>query len=656
MAYCLERKESTLTRLLDRIDSAQDLRSLSYPELDQLAGEVREFLVDTVQCIGGGGHLASNLGVVELTIVLHRLFDTPRDKIVWDVSHQSYVHKILTGRRAQMNTIRQFQGLSGFADRSESEHDAFGAGHAGTSISAACGMAVARDLLGEDNHVIAVIGDGAMTAGMAFEALNHAGDVGTNMIVILNDNEMSISPNVGALSRNINRVRVDPLYRNAKREIGEIVEHLPLGKQMWEQAKKVKAGMREMLVPAHFWEQFAFEYYGPIDGHDIRELESTLSAIKKVRGKPVLLHILTEKGHGVPEAAADPIKSHSGTYWLKKAAAPGAPKPLPTYSQVFAQATQELIESDPRVVAVTAAMLEGTGLTPVHQKHPDRVFDVGIAEQHAVTFAAGLATQGIKPIAAIYSTFLQRGFDSVVHDVVVQDLPVVFALDRAGFVGDDGKTHQGFIDVSYLRCLPNMVVSAPKDERELRDLLYTGVRHNGPFSVRYPRGSGPGAPTDQPMREIPIGRAEVLREGTDVTLLGFGTTVAECVKAADILDEEGISAAVVNARFAKPLDADLILEWARRTKGIVTAEENVRAGGFGEGVLDLLAEHELADRFLLGLSMPDAIVDHGPQPTFRKIWELDGAGIAARTREAIQHLSLPKPTAESGVSDPLPTT
>lgn len=644
-----------MTRVLERIDSAQDLRSLSYDELDQLAGEIREFLVDTVQCIGGGGHLASNLGVVELTIVLHRLFDTPRDKIVWDVSHQSYVHKMLTGRKSQMDTIRQFQGLSGFADRSESEHDAFGAGHAGTSISAACGMAVARDLLGEDNRVIAVIGDGAMTAGMAFEALNHAGGMGTDMIVILNDNEMSISPNVGALSRNINRVRVDPLYRNAKRELGEVVEHLPLGRQMWSQAKKVKAGMRELIVPAQFWEEFQFEYYGPIDGHNIRELESTLTAIKQVRHKPVLLHIRTEKGHGVPEAAADPIKSHSGTYWLKKPAAPDAPAPLPTYSQVFAQATQELIESDPRVVAVTAAMLEGTGLTPVHQKHPDRVFDVGIAEQHAITFAAGLATQGIRPIAAIYSTFLQRGFDSVVHDVVVQNLPVVFALDRAGFVGDDGKTHQGFIDISYLRCLPNMVVSAPKDERELRDLLYTGTQHDGPFAVRYPRGAGPGAPTDQPMRRIPVGQAEVLREGSDVTLIGFGTTVAECLKAADILEEDGISAAVVNARFARPLDSALILQQARTTKAIVTAEENVRAGGFGEGVLELLAEHDLAGCFLMALSMPDAIVDHGPQPTFRKIWELDGAGIASRTRAALEHKRHDAVPPARPVPDPLAT-
>src|SRR6185312_11545855 len=520
---------------------------------EQLAGEIREFLVDCVHCIGDGGHLASNLGVVELSLALHRQFDTPRDKIIWDVSHQIYVHKMLTGRKERMATIRQFQGLSGFADRNESPHDAFGAGHAGTAISAAVGMAVARDLKGEDFKVVAVVGDGAMTAGMALEAMNHAGHLRENMLVILNDNAMSISPNVGGLSRNINKLRVDPLYRNAKREIGGMVEHLPLGHQMWQGAKRVKSSMRDLLIPASFWEQFGFEYYGPVDGHDIHELEATLQAITKVRGKPVLLHILTEKGHGVPEAAADPIKSHSGTFWLKSKPLPGSPPPLPTYSQVFAEATQELIESDPRVVAITAAMLEGTGLAPVHAKHPDRVFDVGIAEQHAVTFAAGLATQGIRPIAAIYSTFLQRGFDSVVHDVVVQNLPVVFAMDRAGFVGDDGKTHQGFIDISYLRCLPNMVVSAPKDEQELRDLLYTGVMHDGPFALRFPRGTGNGSPTNLPMKQIPIGRAEVLRIGGDVTLLGFGSSVSECLKAAAMLEEDGISATVVNARFAKPL-------------------------------------------------------------------------------------------------------
>ncbi len=625
-----------MTQILDRVEGPRDLRSLTYEQLDELATEVRQFLVETVDCIGGGGHLASNLGVVELSIALHRLFDSPKDKIIWDVSHQVYVHKILTGRKERMNTIRQFGGLSGFADRNESEHDAFGAGHAGTSISAAVGIAAARDLLGDDFYAIAIIGDGAMTAGMALEAMNHAGHLGTQrLLVVLNDNAMSISPNVGALSRNVNKLRVDPLYRNAKRQIGEFAEHVPLGRQMWQGAKRVKTSFRDLLVPARFWEQFGFEYYGPVDGHNIQELEITLASIKKVEGKPVLLHILTEKGHGIPEAEADPIKSHSGTYWLKKPVSADAPPARPTYSQVFAQATQELIESDPRVVAVTAAMLEGTGLAPVHAKHPDRVFDVGIAEQHAVTFAAGLATQGIRPIAAIYSTFLQRGFDSVVHDVVVQDLPVVFALDRAGFVGDDGKTHQGFIDISFLRCLPNMVVSAPKDETELRDLLFTGIHHDGPFSVRFPRGSGPGAPTDLPMKQLPIGKGEVLREGRDVTLVGFGVSVNECLRAADILAGAGIDAAVINARYAKPLDAELLIRYARSTGGLVTVEENVRAGGFGDAVLEALADACLADRCLANLTMPDAIVDHGPQTMFRQIYQVDAAGIAARVRELL---------------------
>lgn len=624
-----------MERLLDRVNSPADLRLLDEAQVERLCAEIRDFLVHTVDGIGGGGHLASNLGVVELSVALHRVFDTPRDQILWDVSHQAYVHKILTGRKDAMSTIRQHRGLSGFADRNESEHDAFGAGHAGTAISAATGMAAARDLQGDVFDVVAVVGDGAMTAGMALEGMNHAGHLGTRMVVILNDNAMSISPNVGALSRNLNKLRLEPLYRNVKRELGSFVEHLPLGRQVWDGAKRVKASVRDLMVHASFWEQFGFEYFGPIDGHNLHELESALHAIKEVDGRPVLLHILTEKGHGIPEAAADPVKSHSGTFWLKKAAAPGAPPPSPTYSQVFADACDELLEQDPRVVTVTAAMLEGTGLAPVHKRFPKRVFDVGIAEQHGVTFAAGLATRGMRPIAAIYSTFLQRGYDSVVHDVVVQNLPVVFALDRAGFVGDDGKTHQGFIDTSYLRCLPNMVVSAPRNETELRDLLYTGVMHDGPFSVRYPRGKGPGAPTNQPMKQIPIGQAEILREGPDVALVGFGATVMQCEQAAESLADFGIEATVVNARFAKPLDEDLILRLARETRGIVTAEENVRAGGFGEAVLSLLADHGLANQLLTQITMPDEIVDHGPQATFRSIYGLDAAGIADRTQRLL---------------------
>lgn len=630
--------------LLETIDSPADLRDLTADELEQLATEIRNELVSTIQGIGGGGHLASNLGVVELTLALHRQFDSPKDRILWDVSHQVYVHKMMTGRREQMGSIRQYEGLSGFADRNESPHDLFGAGHAGTSISAATGMAAARDLRGEDHHVIAVIGDGAMTAGMAFEGLNHAGHLGTNLIVILNDNSMSISPNVGALSRNVNKLRIEPHYRRVKQEIeGRIdglVEQFPIGRNLardvWQGAQRVQSSMRDLIVPASFWEQFGFDYYGPIDGHNLGELEATLSAVKQVKGKPVLLHILTNKGHGIPEAAADPVKSHSGTFWLKKPAAPDAPKAPPTYSQVFAQAVDELIEQDPRVVAITAAMLEGTGLAATQKAHPERVFDVGIAEQHGVTFAAGLATQGMRPIAAIYSTFLQRGFDSIVHDIVVQKLPVIFALDRAGFVGDDGKTHQGFIDTSYMRCLPNMVVSAPKDEAELRDLLYTAVAHDMPFSVRYPRGAGPGAPTDQPMKKIPIGQSETLREGRDITLIGYGASVIECVKAGDLLALEGIEARVINSRFAKPLDEDAILAAARETGGIITAEENVRAGGFGEAVLALLADNGVPESLLLNLTMPDDIVDHGPQKVYRNVYDLDGEGIARRAMEVLK--------------------
>lgn len=602
--------------------------------------------MNTVDGIGGGGHLASNLGVVELTVALHRVFDTPRDQIIWDVSHQAYVHKILTGRRDRMDTIRQHGGLSGFTDRGESLHDPFGAGHAGTSISAAAGMAAARDLQGEDFDVVAVIGDGAMTAGMAFEGLNHAGDLGTRMLIVLNDNAMSISPNVGALSRSVNKFRQEPFYRNTKREIGNALEFIPLGRQVWDQAKKFKASVRELMVHASFWEQFGVEYFGPINGHDLHEVEQALRAFREVReSRPVLLHILTEKGHGIPEAAADPVKSHSGTFWLKKSST-STETPRPTYSQVFAQAASEIMDDDNRVIAVTAAMLEGTGLSATQKRHPTRVFDVGIAEQHAVTFAAGAATRGLRPIAAIYSTFLQRGFDSVVHDVAVQGLPVVFALDRAGFVGDDGKTHQGFIDVSYMRCLPGMVVSAPRDEAELRDLLFTGVQHDGPFTVRFPRGSGPGAPTDLPMKELEIGKGVTLREGDDIALVGFGTSVVECEKAADILADLGINATVVNARFAKPLDEELLISVALKTKGIVTVEENVQAGGFGEAVLAQLSERGLADRVLRMLAMPDAIVDHGPQATFRSIYGLDGAGIA---HAAVQALERPAPSGGIGL-------
>jgi len=620
-----------VSRTLDRIASPDDLRTLSVPELKDLAQEIREELVATTAQTGG--HLASNLGVVELTLALHRVFHSPQDKIVWDVSHQIYVQKLLTGRRDRFHTIRTLGGLSGFADRTESPHDQFGAGHAGTAISAALGMATARARTGEDYHVVAVLGDGALTAGMAMEALNHAGHLNAGMLVILNDNGMSISPNVGALAHSINqavnRVRLDPLYQGANRLGEKILDHLPAGHRLVRLAAGLKSRARATLYqPAWFFEHFGFEYFGPVDGHDLEELLLAMDGIKDYLDRPVLLHVVTQKGHGYAPAEEDPIKLHG-------VSPAGATKPAaPSYSQVFAQTCTKLIEQNPRVVAITAAMLEGTALVATAKAHPDRVYDVGICEQHAVTFAAGLATQGVRPICAIYSTFLQRGYDQVVHDVAVQNLPVLFALDRAGFVGDDGRTHQGAFDIAYLRCLPNMVLAAPKDENEFQHLLYTGTRHPGPFAVRYPRGTGTGTPLDEDLHEIPVGTGELLREGDDVAILAYGAPVTAALDAAERLADSGIQCAVVNARFAKPLDETLILEVCRRARAVITAEEHVLAGGFGAAVLELLNAHGI-ERPVITRTMPDACVEHGPQAHFRHLHGLDADGLTAAARELL---------------------
>jgi 1-deoxy-D-xylulose-5-phosphate synthase len=620
-----------VSRTLDRIASPDDLRTLSVPELKDLAQEIREELVATTAQTGG--HLASNLGVVELTLALHRVFHSPQDKIVWDVSHQIYVQKLLTGRRDRFHTIRTLGGLSGFADRTESPHDQFGAGHAGTAISAALGMATARARTGEDYNVVAVLGDGALTAGMAMEALNHAGHLNAGMLVILNDNGMSISPNVGALAHSINqavnRVRLDPLYQGANRLGEKILDHLPAGHRLVKLAAGLKSRARATLYqPAWFFEHFGFEYFGPVDGHDLEELLLAMDGIKDYLDRPVLLHVVTQKGHGYAPAEEDPIKLHG-------VSPAGATKPAaPSYSQVFAQSCTKLIEQNPRVVAITAAMLEGTALVATAKAHPDRVYDVGICEQHAVTFAAGLATQGVRPICAIYSTFLQRGYDQVVHDVAVQNLPVLFALDRAGFVGDDGRTHQGAFDIAYLRCLPNMVLAAPKDENEFQHLLYTGTRHPGPFAVRYPRGTGTGTPLDEDLHEIPVGTGELLREGDDVAILAYGAPVTAALDAAERLADSGIQCAVVNARFAKPLDETLILEVCRRARAVITAEEHVLAGGFGAAVLELLNAHGI-ERPVITRTMPDACVEHGPQAHFRHLHGLDADGLTAAARELL---------------------
>ncbi len=619
------------TSILDTIDSPAELRGLTYGQLEQLSAEIREELVKRVSA--SGGHLASNLGVVELTIALHRVFDSPTDKIVWDVGHQSYVHKLLTGRRQAFPSIRQHGGLSGFTDRAESLHDPFGAGHASTSVSAALGMALARDLAGQGHHVVAVTGDGALTGGMAIEALNHWGQVGTRLIVILNDNGMAISPSVGAFSRLLNRVRLDTRYERAKRRARRTVTILPLGELAWAFSKRLKGRMKRALVPGAIWEELGFTYVGPVDGHNIRKLEAALVRARDYETGPTLVHVLTQKGKGHAPAEADAIKFHG------IAPSNGLPSNGPSYSQVFGDTVLRLMRENDKVVAITAAMLDGTGLAKAGREFPGRVFDVGICEQHAVTMAGGLATQGFVPIVAIYSTFLQRAYDQIIHDICIQNLPVVFAIDRAGIVGDDGKTHQGTFDISYLCAIPNMVVAAPKDEDELQHLLFTAIAAGRPMAIRYPRGNGPGKPLSAEMRRILPGKGELLRQGRDLAILAIGSTVYPALDAAARLARDGVECAVVNARFAKPLDSELILRLASQTKRLVTVEENALAGGFGSAVSQLVQASGLADVRVDGIGLPDSFVDHGPQELFRAMFDLDADGIARRVKTAFPELS-----------------
>ncbi len=611
-------------RLLDRIQGPADLKKLTRPQLLELAAEVREELVSVVSA--NGGHLASNLGVVELTIALHRVFDSPNDKIVWDVGHQSYTHKLLTGRKDRFATLRQFGGLSGFTSRSESEHDPFGAGHASTSVSAALGMAVARDLSGEDHNVVAVIGDGAVSGGMALEGLNQVGHLGSRMIVILNDNGMSISPTVGALARLLSRVRFDHRDRRAKDTGHKIVARLPWGNRFWWLGKQMESGLRGMFMPSKLWEALGFAYLGPVDGHDIPAIEAALIRARDYPREPAFVHIVTTKGKGHQPAEGDAVYFHGIS------ASSSHRRAVPTYSEVFARTVLRLAREEPRLVAITPAMPEGNHLSVVADEFPGRVFDVGICEQHAVTFAAGLATQGYVPVVAIYSTFLQRSFDQIIHDVCLQDLPVVFAIDRGGIVGDDGKTHQGAFDISYLTLVPNLIVAAPKDENELQHLLYTATKASHPMAVRYPRSPGVGVDFDEELREIPIGKGEILREGDDVALVALGSMVESALAAADELAAGGIEATVVNARFAKPLDADLIRGVAARTGRVLTIEENVLSGGFGSGVVGLLKEGGPTRVAVRSLGLPDEFIEHGGQDVLRRRYHLDAAGIAGQVR------------------------
>src|SRR2546426_9665919 len=604
--------------VLDRIQQPRDLRLLHREELLELCREIREFTVESVQKTGG--HISSSLGTVELTVALHRVFDSPRDKLVWDTGHQAYVHKMLTGRRGRFDTLRQFGGISGFLARSESEHDHFGAGHAGTSISAAQGMAIARDLKGDDNHVVAIIGDGALTAGMAFEAMNSIGHMRTRVIVVLNDNGMSIAPNVGAVSRMLEALRTAQPYRGAKHIGRQVLEHMPGGELAEEARRRIFTSLKALFIPNILFEQFGFTYFGPVDGHDLFAVEGVLEKARDFAEGPVFVHVQTQKGHGYGPAEDDNVK------WHGVSPSGSTPATTPTYTKVFADPVRELMRADERVVAITAAMPDGTGLTPLFKEFPGRMYDVGISEQHAVTFAAGLATQGVIPIVAIYSTFLQRGFDQVVHDVAVQRLPVVFAMDRAGIVGDDGRTHQGLFDISYLRALPGITLMAPKDEGELRHMLHTAVAHarakRGPIALRYPRGAGVGANLSDPLVELAIGEAELLREGTQLVIAAYGTVVGAALAAAAELAENGIDATVVNARFVKPLDEDLFLGLAARTPRIATVEEHAVAGGFGSALAELFHERTAAVELAM-LGVPDEFVDHGAQKIWRAHYGLD---------------------------------
>jgi 1-deoxy-D-xylulose-5-phosphate synthase len=617
------------TPLLDRIASPADLRHLPISDLPPLAAEIRGELIEIVT--RNGGHLGASLGAVELAIALHRVFRSPRDRIVWDVGHQAYAHKLLTGRRERFQTIRKEGGLSGFLSRDESEHDAFGAGHASTSISAALGMAVAFAQTGQtDRRVVAVIGDGALTGGIAFEALNNSGFLDLPFIVILNDNEMSIAPNVGAISSYLDRVRTDPRYHRAKDEIARITERLPQGDLLVELGKRWKDSLKEFIYHAMIWEELGFTYMGPVDGHDLRALIEALRQAAKVPG-PVFLHVVTEKGRGFAAAATDRERGHA----VSAPTAPGAPPAPPKFQDVFAQTVIELAAHDPRIIAITAAMPTGTSLAKFQAIYPDRFFDVGIAEQHAVTFAAGLAAEGMRPVVGIYSTFLQRAYDQIIHDVCLQRLPVLFALDRAGFAGDDGRTHHGVFDLSYLRCLPNMTIMAPKDENELRHMLTTALkRTDGPVAIRYPRGAGVGVPLSEPLHALPVGRGEVLRQGDDVTLLAVGSMVLPAERAADLLAAEGIAVTVVNARFVKPLDERLILDLATRTGALLTVEENVRAGGFGSAVLELLDGAAISVPTHV-LAIPDRVFEHASQSRLRELAGLTPTHIADAARALI---------------------
>jgi 1-deoxy-D-xylulose-5-phosphate synthase len=613
---------------LMRIDSPADLKKIPREELPKVAEELRHYMISVVSKVGG--HLASSLGAVELTIALHYIYDTPRDKIVWDVGHQAYGHKILTGRRDRFPTVRQYGGISGFPARAESPYDTFNVAHAGTAISGALGMAVARDLKGEDFNVVAVIGDAGLTSGVELEGINNLGTLKKKVLVILNDNMMSISPNVGAFAGYLNRIVHGQAYHRLREEVEKMMLSVPrLGPRLLKLSKDLVESAKTVLIPGLVFEELGFEYLGPINGHDINELLEALARVKS-RSGPTLLHVVTQKGKGYPQAEQLPVKYHGVTQFdVTTGAFQKAPAKAPSYTAVFGKTMCELAERDPRVVAITAAMSEGTGLNEFSKRFPNRFYDVGIAEQHAVTFATGLACEGMRPVAAIYSTFLQRAFDMVMHDTCLMRAPVTFALDRGGIVGADGPTHHGLYDLVYLAALPGMIVMAPKDENEMRHMLYTAINADGPAAVRYPRGSGIGVALDSEFKKLEIGKGEILREGSDIAILALGSMVYPCLEAASRLEADSIHATVINARFMKPLDEELVCCLAAEKQFLVTAEEGTEAGGFGAQIAALLQDRNIPAS-ILRIAVPDRIIPHGSVSLLHAKYGLDVDGIVER--------------------------
>ena len=615
------------SRILDSIDAPGDLKPLSHEQLYQVAQEARDTIISVIT--ERGGHLASNLGVVELTLALHRVFDSPKDKIVWDTTNQLYTHKLVTGRRDEFQDIRLEGGISGFGEPSESPHDTLCAGHAGTGLSIALGIAQSAASSDPDSWTIAVVGDGAMTSGSSFEALNNIVHLNPEkMVVVLNDNGMSISENIGFLTNWRKRLITHPQYQAMIRRMTALSKKVPTGELIYQVVKSLNDGVESFILPTMFWNEMGFRYLGPVDGHDFAQLEDTLKQARQTTGAIPVIHVVTHKGHGYEPAEDDPIKFHQPSSPL------GASSGAPTYSKVFAQTVSRLMKDDESVVGISAAMLEGTGLIEVREEFPDRVFDVGIAEQHAVSMAAGMASSGLTPFVSIYSTFLQRAFDQVLHDVCLQDLPVTLIADRAGIVGEDGKTHHGAFDISYLRCLPNAIVAAPMDENDLQHLIYTAYKYQGPFAIRIARGTATGAPMDDELKELPIGKGCVVREGEDVAVFALGKPVVAALEAAELLADFDIDCSVINPLFVKPLDVELLLETARKTKRIVTVEENVLAGGFGSAVLEILAEAGFDDVSVHRIGMPDSFVEHGTADAQRQQLNLDRDGIVQEVLNA----------------------